>query len=100
VVSKDQAACSLEFAMDDLTARLEALLRLYAAAGDRGEGSARLTGQFQEDLQLLVAKYGPPMTWTRRSGARTGGPALFPPYINSNFVGPGSLTGGCYGCVE
>jgi carbon monoxide dehydrogenase subunit G len=45
--------------MDDLTARLEALLRLYAAAGDRGEGSARLTGQFQEDLQLLVAKYGP-----------------------------------------
>jgi hypothetical protein len=45
--------------MDDLTARLEALLRLYAAAADRGPGSALLTEQFQKDLQLLVAKYGP-----------------------------------------
>jgi hypothetical protein len=45
--------------MDDLTGRLEALLRLYAAADDRGQGSARMTEQFQKDLQLLVAKYGP-----------------------------------------
>lgn len=45
--------------MDDLTARLEALLRLYAAAGGPGQGSARLTERFRKDLQLLVAKYGP-----------------------------------------
>ncbi len=45
--------------MDDLTARLEALLRLYVAAGDYGQGSARLTEQFRRDLQSLVSKYGP-----------------------------------------
>jgi hypothetical protein len=44
--------------MDDLTARLEALLRLYAAAVDHGPGSAQLTEQFQKDLQLWVTKFG------------------------------------------
>ena len=45
--------------MDDLTARLEALLRLYAAADDWGQrGGARWAEQFRKDLALLVAKYG------------------------------------------
>jgi hypothetical protein len=38
-------------------ARLEALLRLYAAACDRGDGD-RLAEQFRRDLQLLVSEHG------------------------------------------
>jgi hypothetical protein len=46
--------------MDDLTARLEALLRLYSAARDQGQGDGvRLAEQFRKDLQLLVNEYGP-----------------------------------------
>jgi hypothetical protein len=44
--------------MSDLTARLEALLRLYAAADDRID-NARLADQFRKDLALLIAEYGP-----------------------------------------
>jgi hypothetical protein len=45
--------------MDDLTARLEALLRLYAAAGAEGHlDGAGLAEQFRRDLQLLVTEYG------------------------------------------
>ena len=45
--------------MSDLTARLEALLSLYAAACDRGQlDGGRLPEQFRKDLQLLVSKYG------------------------------------------
>jgi hypothetical protein len=43
--------------MSDLTARLEALLRLYAAACDQGEGG-RLAERFRKDLQLLISEYG------------------------------------------
>jgi hypothetical protein len=43
--------------MDDLNARLEALLRLYAATSDQGDG-ARSSEQFRRDLALLVADYG------------------------------------------
>jgi hypothetical protein len=42
--------------MDELTARLEALMRRYAAACDRGEAD-RAEG-FHKGLQLLVAPYG------------------------------------------
>jgi hypothetical protein len=46
--------------MDDLTGRLEALLRLYAAADDNGHrNGARLAERFRRDLRLLVAEYGP-----------------------------------------
>ena len=41
--------------MDDLTTRLEALLHRYAAAFDQPQDSE----QFQNDLQLLIAEYGP-----------------------------------------
>jgi DNA-binding response OmpR family regulator len=44
--------------MDELTARLEALLRRYAAAFDQPQDD-RLGEQFRRDLQLLVAEYGP-----------------------------------------
>jgi hypothetical protein len=46
--------------MDELTARLESLLRHYAGAGpyDRGDGAV-LALQFSKDLQLLVAEFGP-----------------------------------------
>jgi hypothetical protein len=45
--------------MTHLTARLESLLRFYAAAQDRGEGdAARLREQFRKDVEPLVAQYG------------------------------------------
>ena len=46
--------------MDDLTARLEALLRslrLFAASSDQSQ-DAQLGEQFHKDLALLVAEYG------------------------------------------
>ena len=47
--------------MDELTARLEAIMRRYAAACDQGEGDgAQLAEQFHKELQLLVAQYGQP----------------------------------------
>jgi len=45
--------------MDELTARLEALMRRYAAACDKGDGDAAELA-FHKDLQLLVAQYGQP----------------------------------------
>ena len=46
--------------MDDLSARLEALLRLYSAACDQSQGDGvGLAEQFRKDLQLLVTEYGP-----------------------------------------
>jgi carbon monoxide dehydrogenase subunit G len=46
--------------MDELTARLESLLRFYAGADpfDQGDGAV-LAQQFSRDLQLLVAEFGP-----------------------------------------
>jgi len=46
--------------MDELTARLESLLRFYAGAGpyDQDDG-AQLAQQFSKALQLLVAEFGP-----------------------------------------
>ena len=46
--------------MDELTARLESLLRLYAEARqqDQGDGT-QLTQLFSKDLRLLVAEFGP-----------------------------------------
>ena len=44
--------------MDELTARLEALMRRNAAACDHGE--ANRAEQFHRELQLLVAQYGQP----------------------------------------
>jgi hypothetical protein len=44
--------------MNELTARLEALMRRYAAACDRGE--ADRAEEFHKGLQLLVAQYGEP----------------------------------------
>jgi hypothetical protein len=45
--------------MSDLAARLEALLRLYSAASERGElGDSKLGKQFRKDLQLLVSEHG------------------------------------------
>jgi hypothetical protein len=44
--------------MNELSGRLEALLRLYATAFD-GEGeTGRLGEQFSKDLRLLIAEYG------------------------------------------
>jgi hypothetical protein len=46
-------------AMDDLTARLDSLLRRYAAVHDQGEGDAAgVTARFRKDLKPLVAQYG------------------------------------------
>ena len=46
--------------MSDLTAWLEALLRLYAAACDRGElDGAELAERFRKDMHSLVSEYGP-----------------------------------------
>ena len=46
--------------MDNLKARLKALLRLYAAAGAQGQlDSAQLAERFRKDLQLLITEYGP-----------------------------------------
>jgi hypothetical protein len=45
--------------MNHLTAQLESLLRLYAAARDQGEVDAtRLKEQFRKDVEPLVAQYG------------------------------------------
>ena len=46
--------------MDELTARLESLLRFYAGPDrqDQGDG-ALMAQQFSKDLQLLVAEFGP-----------------------------------------
>jgi hypothetical protein len=46
--------------MDELTARLESLLRFYAGAGlyDQDDGAV-LAQQVSKDLQLLVAEFGP-----------------------------------------
>ncbi len=47
--------------MDDLTARLEALLRRYAVAIDQGQGeAAQLADEFRKGLRLLVAEFGQP----------------------------------------
>jgi hypothetical protein len=47
--------------MDELTARLEALMRRSAAAYDQGRGDVpQLWEQFRKELQLLVAQYGQP----------------------------------------
>ena len=46
--------------MDELTARLESLLRLYAGARQQDQGDrTRLEQLFSRDLQLLVAEFGP-----------------------------------------
>jgi hypothetical protein len=47
--------------MNDLTARLESLLRrLDAGAPDQSdEDAAQLSEQFRTDLQSLVSEYGP-----------------------------------------
>jgi hypothetical protein len=45
--------------MDELTARLEALMRRYAAACDQGEGDVAELA-FHKELQLLVAQCGQP----------------------------------------
>jgi hypothetical protein len=44
--------------MSDLAARLEALLRLYAAASARLDDD-RLAEQFRKDLQSLAPELGP-----------------------------------------
>jgi hypothetical protein len=45
--------------MDDLTARLDSLLRRYAAIHDEGEGDAAgARARFRKDLKPLVAQYG------------------------------------------
>jgi hypothetical protein len=45
--------------MTHLTAQLESLLRLYAAARDQGEvDPTRLKEQFRKDVEPLVAQYG------------------------------------------
>jgi hypothetical protein len=44
--------------MDDLTARLIALLRLHAAALDQPIDD-QLSEQFRKDLQSLITEYGP-----------------------------------------
>jgi hypothetical protein len=47
--------------MDDLNARLEALLRRYAAAIDQGqEEIAKLVDEFRTGLRELVAEFGQP----------------------------------------
>ena len=46
--------------MEDLAARLDSLLRLFAEADAKGPlDRARLVKRFRDDLQLLVAEYGP-----------------------------------------
>jgi hypothetical protein len=46
--------------MDDLTARLEALLRLFAEADAKDQlDRTRLAEKFRKDLASLVAEYGP-----------------------------------------
>jgi hypothetical protein len=45
--------------MDDLSVRLEALLRRYAAAINRGgDDTARLVDEFRASLGALVAEFG------------------------------------------
>jgi hypothetical protein len=45
--------------MDELTARLEVLMRRTAEACDQGKGDVpQLLKQFRKELQLLVAQYG------------------------------------------
>jgi hypothetical protein len=45
--------------MDDLTARLDSLLRRYATAHDQGNGdAARARARFRKDLEPLVAQHG------------------------------------------
>jgi hypothetical protein len=45
--------------MDELTGRLEALFRHYAAAFDRQQGDGvQLAGQFRTELRLLILQYG------------------------------------------
>jgi hypothetical protein len=45
--------------MDDLTARLEAILRRYAVACREGQlDDAQLAKRFRVDLQTLIAAYG------------------------------------------
>jgi hypothetical protein len=47
--------------MDDLTARLQALMRRYAAYCDQyPDDCVRLEEQLRQDLALLVAEYGRP----------------------------------------
>jgi hypothetical protein len=47
--------------MDDLSVRLEALLRRYAAAIDRGgDETAQLVDEFRAGLRALVAEFGQP----------------------------------------
>ena len=46
--------------MDELTARLEALLRRCAVACHQNKGDGnQLWEQFRNDLQSLIAEYGP-----------------------------------------
>jgi len=57
---RSRGATSVEEPMNGLIARLELLLRGYAAACDHAQGDAgRLVEQFRRDLRLLVAEYGP-----------------------------------------
>jgi hypothetical protein len=45
--------------MDELTARLEVLMRRYASACDQGDREgAQFAEQFYKELQLLVSQYG------------------------------------------
>ena len=44
--------------MDDLTPRLAALLRRYAAAFDQPPDD-QLGERFRKDMELLIAEYGP-----------------------------------------
>jgi hypothetical protein len=47
--------------MDDVSARLEALLGSYAAAIDAGGvGTAQLVDEFRASLRALVAEFGQP----------------------------------------
>ncbi len=45
--------------MDELTARLESLLRFYAGADLYDHDDGVLAQQVSKDLQLLVAEFGP-----------------------------------------
>jgi hypothetical protein len=45
--------------MDELTARLESLLRLYAGARQQDQGDGTQVALFSKGLQLLVAEFGP-----------------------------------------
>jgi hypothetical protein len=56
--------------MSHLTARLEALLHLYAAADDRID-DVRWVDQFRKDLALPVAEYGPKTVDAALDGCRT-----------------------------